>query len=384
MSLLKIVFTAFILSFTFAQAQGIDVHNHLFLDLGVPKWFYRGCFECPLAAKDWSSLRGSKANEETLKKSNLNIVVASIYAVSFGFRDMKESVRAQIAAAREFANRNPDWVIARSAANAEDALKKKKKVLVLSLEGADGIIKNEADIQEFFVKGPISIVTPLHLSDDEFGGAAIMDSFGKFLNLGPFLSSWWAGSTSEGVTANKLGLTERGKWLVEKLIEAKVWVDLAHGSDLAQRSIIEMLKKKKLPLFYSHTVLREYHGAERGLAKWQIEELKSSGGFVGILPSRNYLNGTPHYECDFRAFFYQFRKLSAAIGKNSVGIGSDFNAPLEHLAPGCGGDENIDQEGFWRPDQITSLWNLLNTFQAGVADPKGQVTQFLKLWAKVR
>jgi len=367
-----------------AHADGIDLHAHLFLEHGVPHWFYNGCFTCPLQAKDYSSLTGSKANEEELLKSKLDITVASIYAVSFGFRDLRESIRQQIQAARDFVLRHPDWIIARSSATAAAAIKYKKRVLVLSLEGADGILQREEDIQEFLIKSPIALVTPLHLTDDEFGGAAFLRSFHGFLNFSSFVRGIFDPIWVEDVRTNHVGLTEQGRWLIKKLIESRVWIDLAHASDKAQKEILSETAKLKLPLLYTHTSLREYHGAERGLAKWQIEEIKSKGGMVGLLPSRNYLNGTPQYECDIKAFFMQYRQIANQIGRNSVTIGSDFNAPIEHLAPGCGTYEGIDEEGFWRPDQISELWGAVNNFQVGLADPKGQLGQFLKLWARVR
>jgi microsomal dipeptidase-like Zn-dependent dipeptidase len=367
-----------------SRGEGMDLHSHLFLEHGVPSWFYKGCFTCPLGASDWSSLRGTKANEETLLNSKLNLVVVALHSTSIGIWDRKESIRRQIAALNNFLETHPDWILAKSAAVAADAIKKKKQIMVVSLEGADGVLEDENDIKEFILKGPISIVTPLHLTDDEFGGAAFLYSFRGFLNFKAFVKNIWTPNVVDGVRVNELGLTPRGEWLLNKLVDARVWVDFTHASDVAQKQMSSLTSKTKQPLLYTHTVLREYHGAERGLSKSQIEEIRKTGGFVGLLPSRNYLNGTPNYECDLRAFFNHYKKLSDRIGRNSVTIGSDFNAPLEHLAPGCGDDQGIDKEGFWREDQISDLWKKLNEFQVGIADPKGQVTQFLKVWAKVR
>src|SRR5690348_15210319 len=136
-------------------AQGIDLHTHLFLELGTPTWFYKGSFFEPLQATSWSSLRGTKSNEKTLLKSNLDIVVASLHAVSTGPFSIRDSIRAQIKEAQNFTKQNPSWIIATTPAQALGALKQKKHVLVLSLEGAEGTLENDDDIDEFVKKGPI-------------------------------------------------------------------------------------------------------------------------------------------------------------------------------------------------------------------------------------
>lgn len=380
-----LIFLSILLTFvSHSRGEGMDLHSHLFLEHGAPSWFYKGCFTCPLEGTGWSSLRGTKANEETLLNSKLNLVVVSLHATSIGIWDRKGAIRSQVAALQTFLEGHPDWILAKTAAVATEAIKKKNKVLVVSLEGADGVLENEDDIKEFILQGPISIVTPLHLTDDEFGGAAFMNSFRGFVNFKAFVKNIWTPNVVDGVRVNELGLTPRGEWLLNKLVDAKVWIDFTHASDAAQKQMLAITSKTKQPLLYTHTVLREYHGAERALSKSQIEDIKKTGGFVGLLPSRNYLNGTPNYECDLRAFFNHYKKLSDRIGRNSVTIGSDFNAPLEHLAPGCGDDQGIDKEGFWREDQLNELWKKFNEFQTGIADPKGQVTQFLKVWSKVR
>jgi microsomal dipeptidase-like Zn-dependent dipeptidase len=216
--------------------------------------------------------------------------VASLYAHALGPYQKKEAIRHQIKIAKEFVREWPRWVLAVDAKQAQEALKKNKKVLVLSLEGAEGVLDTESDLQEFVVHGPIRSVTPIHLSDDSIGGAALMKHVFGVINPAAFFKSLWNPKRIEDVRVNTKGLSEKGHWLMQRLLDLKIWVDLTHASDISQMEMISMMKKAKQPLLYSHTTLREFYGAERGLAQWQVDEMKSTGGMVGLIPSPGYLD----------------------------------------------------------------------------------------------
>jgi microsomal dipeptidase-like Zn-dependent dipeptidase len=391
--LINLVLTALV-----CFGSGMDLHNHLFIDQGVPTWFYDGCFKCPLGAKNAESLIGSKANEETLIKSDLDLVVVSLYAHARGKYSLKDAIRKQIETAKDFVSRNPNWVIARNARIARRALQSGKRVLVLSLEGADGILDDQPAIEEFLLDGDIAIVTPLHLVDDEFGGAAFLREFHGLLNFLPYVKSLikWNPTKIENVRINSQGLTERGDWLIEKLIATKTWIDLAHASDKAQMKIISAMARARQPLLYTHTVLREFHGAERGIAQWQIAEIASKDGMVGLLPSRNYLVNT-HGEgedcatCEkschdgLYSFAVQYLKLAKALGPERITMGSDFNAPINHLEKGCSTGNSSETEGFWNLSQTKDLWpSVEKVSQSGPINPRAQLDKFLELWGRVR
>ena len=52
--------------------------------------------------------------------------------------------------------------------------------MILALEGASGIIETDEDLAEFVDRDGIRIVTLIHLTDDEFGGAAFLKGYRKF------------------------------------------------------------------------------------------------------------------------------------------------------------------------------------------------------------
>src|SRR5207244_2903484 len=87
---------------------------------------------------------------------------------------LRDSVRRQVRLAERFVREHPSWIIARSAAQAREALLSGKRVMILSLEGASGILESENDLREFVDQDGIRIVNLLHLTDDAFGGVAFL------------------------------------------------------------------------------------------------------------------------------------------------------------------------------------------------------------------
>ena len=164
-----------------------------------------------------------------------------------------------------------------------------KRVLVLSLEGAEHVLEKVEDLNYFIDQRGISIVTPIHLSDTHFGGAAYMRGFRKtFLNLSKLISPL----RSEGVKINFKGMGKRGEWLLDELIKRQVWIDLTHGSDLYIAEAMKKVKAAGQPFLFTHTALRKYYKAERGLADWMIKEIKSHEGMVGLVPSEEMILDT--------------------------------------------------------------------------------------------
>ncbi|MGE3974062.1 MAG: membrane dipeptidase [Bdellovibrionales bacterium] len=392
---MKIIFALLFISQS-VFASGVDLHSHLFMEEGIPQWLYKGCFQCPLKATSAKDLFSSKINRDELLKSDLDIMVASLYAHALGRYQKREAIRHQIRLAKDFVNEWPQWVLATDAQQATRALAQRKKVLILSLEGAEGVLETEADFDEFVAYGPLRIVTPIHLSDDEVGGAALLQHIFGIINPLAFFKSFVNGRKVENVRVNNKGLTPKGRWVIQRLLDYRVWIDLTHASDMSQMEMISMMKKAKQPLLYTHTVLREFHGAERGLAQWQIEELKATGGMVGILPSPNYLHRAESSQvkkcenCDsscttgFYSFVVHYQKLARELGQDAVTAGTDFNAPLPHLVPQCGFREGVGREGFWKASQYKNLWESFPLFEQPV--PRADLTtqKFLKLWSQVQ
>ncbi len=364
-----------------AKSSTVDLHVHLFMKEGIGPLF-KGDFFGELKASSWEDRFSQQANAESLDHSGNSIVVAALYAHPLFNLSLKESVRRQIAQAHEFVQKYPNWVLAKNPKVARDALLQNKKVLILSLEGASGILETEEDLKEFIDGGGIRIVTLLHFSDDEFGGPAFLKGWAAFaspLSLLRHFIKYSFGHTEHWdgeVRLNDHGLTPQGQALARSLIKRKVWLDLTHASDQAQRELIVLIKQASHPLLYTHASLREFHRAERGTPPWQIEELKKTGGILGLMPSSWMLGG------GLEAFADQYKKISLALGNPSnIMMASDFNGAIPHLPPTQHTETSLDQRGFWNIGQTAELWSALKI-------PQNRLDQmsetFLEVWEQVK
>ena len=363
----------------------VDLHAHLF--------FYDGTglpliekFSGSLAVKSWNKRIGSKVNLASLNASGASIVVAALYAHPLFLVSERESIRRQLVAADNLLRADPTWGLAKNAREARVLLGKGRKVLVLALEGASGILESEEDLKEFLDLRGISIVTPLHFMDDDWGGAAFLP--GAAVLASPF--AWLRSLLSptrdaEGVRLNPQGLTVRGRWLTQALLKRQVWVDLAHSSDATQKDILALSGQ---PILYTHTMLRRYYRAERGISLTQLAQVQRHGGFVGLLPSEDMLAGTevtpafcqkacPSCEGGVPALLQQYSEIASQVGASSVSLGSDINAPLQLLKPECGQALGFNEYG-----DLARLFAILET-RGGYSAQTAQ-ERFLTLWSKVR
>jgi microsomal dipeptidase-like Zn-dependent dipeptidase len=334
------------------------------------------------------------ANPEALERSGNAIVVAALYANPLFVTSLRNSIRKQIELARRFVKEHPNWIIAESAAQARSALLSGKRVLVLALEGASGIIDNEDDLSEFVDHGGIRIVNLLHLTDDEYGGVAFLPG----INVLSSPWAWFKGLFSshrdeQGVKVNPNGLSDQGRIAARAMIKHGVWLDLAHASDAAQADLLPIASEGGRPLLYTHTALRKYMKAERGITDAQLEKVKASGGIVGAMPAETMLTGTPSDDCDcarspkacgpFQEFLTQYGELVSKLGPDSVAIGSDWNGGVKHLPPSCGTGTALDHEGLWNIGQTAELWQAMANAGAPVPKPLGRtVARFLDAWER--
>ena len=125
-------------------AGTVDLHAHLFMSEGLG-WLFRGSFD-GVVATSWADRLSSKADAVTLEASGNSVVVVSLFAHPAYVLDLRASIRRQVARARQFVRDHKGWVIARSAYDAKRQLARQKKVLVLSLEGAAGVLESREDL----------------------------------------------------------------------------------------------------------------------------------------------------------------------------------------------------------------------------------------------
>jgi microsomal dipeptidase-like Zn-dependent dipeptidase len=353
-------------------------------------WLFRGKFNGPLMSDSWKTRFSSQINPESLEASGLDIVVAALYAHPLFTLSLKDSIRRQIEQAQTFVKDHPEWVIATTPEDAKKSISEGKRVMILALEGADGILDSEEDLKEFIDRLGIRIVAPLHLTDDSLGGVAFLRGYRVLSSPIAFVKSLFQPvHDSLGVKLNPDGLSEKGKKLVEALISRKVWIDLAHSSDSAQRAIIPLMEKAHQPLLYTHTVLRKYHRAERAIQEDQLKQVAQTRGYIGLMPSPEMLDGTPDFSesCTggVSQLATQFKEVAEVVGESAVSLGSDYNGGIPHLTPGCPTGTSIDQQGLWNIGQSHEIWKALAHLGVTHASESSEsrVDRFLNTWSQL-
>ena len=399
MRIMPWLITAILFRFAPAMAQ-VDLHAHLYMKQGLGP-LLRGNAKEEAKARLPSSHLDTKATEITLLSSGASrITVVSLYAhpwlsspLDFHFREnVSRALDREYEELIEFVKAHADRVVfAKTPADARLAIQSGKQVLVLSIEGAYGALETEADLSKWVQDRGLSILGPFHLTEDYFGGVALLSPLlSLFTSPYSFLQSLMlsGGSCLNSVCTSPMGIKPAGRDLVSRLLEHRVWVDMAHANILEQRELLPEFKKRGIPLLVSHTPLQSHFSAERSLSSIEMEYLKTTGGIVGLIPSDDYLEGGQTGPCfsGLLEFKKQIQELEQRIGKYKVMIGSDFNSPLKGLSAACGAREGeilgvFESTGFFRQDQFKSLSDFVGS------DPdwtRSTEEAFLSNWEKIR
>ena len=372
----------------------VDLHAHLFMKPGLG-WFFSGSFDESLQADSWDDRLSSKANATTLDASGVGIMVVALFAHPAYRMDVRAAVREQIAAVEAFAKKSERWAIAKSPREAEALLMQGKRVLVLSIEGAGGLLESEEDLREFIDEAGVRIVTPLHLVDDRFGGAATMNGFQYFANPLNVIDQTLDAHCDHGLETNRQGLTPVGERLAIELVRRGVWLDLTHASDAALDTLVPIAQRAAQPLLFTHTTLRSYRPTERALSRAMLARVKKSGGLIGLLPSNDALQKVSPAFCPkgcnpegcsqgVTAFATLYEEVGRAIGFENVMMGSDFNGGMRHLPASCGTGGALDQApGYYHLGQTAQLWRAMKAVGASVPPMRMTVRAFLDAWSRV-
>ncbi len=357
--------------------------------------------EAPLAGGPNSRL-STKFTKSSLDASGLKLIVLSFYAhpiLTLGA--VRESLVRQIESAERFVAENPGWVIASEPSEARTALGAGKRVFVLSIETAGGVLETEEDRALFVDRKKVRIVTFMHLSPDRLGrGVALWPGAGVLNSPLENLQAWISKSTDpvSGAYVNPHGLSAFGKTTLEALVKNRVWIDLAHASDRAQREIVEVLDRVGQPSLVTHTKLREISQNERSVPNFTLDRVRATGGIVGLIPTDDMTKElgvasglSANCRRGIRAFAEEWRRTAELAGSPAaVTLGSDFNAPLRGLRGGCpdvaiSEAPTFAENGFYRGDDLPKLFSSFRA--AGVEtepDPELAVERFLRAWEKVR
>ncbi len=378
----------------------VDLHAHLSMKPALG-WLFRGSFDAPLVADSWDDQLSSKANGKTLQEAGLGVMVVALYAHPVFAGDMREAVRNQIAEVEAFVRRRSRWAIARQASEADTLLRQGKRVIVLSIEGAAGVLESEADLREFIDERGIAIVTPLHLVDDRFGGAALLDGAQRVANPIALIDGRQRRlvdrGIEDGIVRNQRGLTLMGKRLLIELVRRGVWIDLTHASDAAVEQMMPILEAAGQPVLFTHTSPRHFRKAERALSDRMLKAVDRTRGMVGLLPSEDAMPNIPPASgycqagCEpdtcrgsVAGLAEVYSYLARFVSPSAIALGSDFNGGMRHLRPSCQTGTSIDHEaGFYQLGQTPALWRALRQAGAPVPEARDTLRHFVEAWSRV-
>src|SRR5215510_7393737 len=156
------------------------------------------------------------------------------------------------------------------------------------------------------------------LSGDVSNLDRLYDAGFRMIGLAHFFDNEMAGS-AHGV--EKYGLTDKGRELLKRMEEKKVFVDLAHASP---KTIDDVLSIATRPVIVSHTGVKGTCNNTRNLSNDQLRAIGRNGGIVGIGYWDTAVCGR-----DATAIAKAIRYAEKFLGVDHVALGSDFDGTVD-------------------------------------------------------
>ena len=184
----------------------------------------------------------------------------------------------------------------------------------------------------------------------------LYDAGFRMIGLAHFFDNEMAGS-AHGV--KKYGLTDKGRELVWRMEEKRVFIDLAHASP---DTINDVLRIAAQPVIVSHTGVKATCDNTRNLSDDQLKAIANNGGIVGIGFWDTAVCGN-----DAAAIARAIRHAADIMGVDHVALGSDYDGAIEAPFDATGMVQITDallREGF-DEDQIRKIMgeNVIRTLQ---------------------
>jgi len=184
----------------------------------------------------------------------------------------------------------------------------------------------------------------------------LYDAGFRMIGLAHFFDNEMAGS-AHGV--EKYGLTDKGRELVWRMEEKRVFIDLAHASP---KTIEDVLRIAAQPVIVSHTGVKATCDNNRNLSDDQLRAIANNGGIVGIGFWDTAVCGN-----DAAAIARAIRHAADVMGVDHVALGSDYDGAIEAPFDATGIVQITDallREGF-DEDEIRKIMgeNVIRTLQ---------------------
>ncbi len=376
----------------------VDLHIHLGAHLAVP--FYGDGPDAPLPPHP--SNRHSLTQQISADDlAGPSILVSLAYAnpaltVFETQRSMRARIDRQLDFVEGFSVRHADrFGLARSPEEARQIIASGRIAVVLGIEGATKLLGEPGDAARWSARG-VSVVTPIHLADNEIGGSLCMSGALALMNL--------PGCVGQRRHMEREGLTERGFASVNSLIDAGVVIDIAHTSPTSFDDLIGLLTERHVAPVYTHAVARTINGDRAAVSDAMIEAIYGLGGLIGItanlhsvapdpVPADAPADRCPGSIDDLRSHWDHLTAIAAGA---PVAWGSDFQGGISHIRPkygpkGCAETrpdgaplDAFDVEGLSRPGLVEPMFQHLAAEGANLAPLHASAERFLQIWAQSR
>lgn len=185
----------------------------------------------------------------------------------------------------------------------QECLENNRLAAVLHLEGAEPILPDLGNFEEYYQLGMRSLGITWSRPN----------SFGHGV---PF--------TYPGHPDSGPGLTPAGKDLVAACNQLGVMIDLAH---LNQKGFWDVAQISTAPLVSTHTAAHNLVPKARNLTDDQLKAVSQSSGVVGVIFSVNDLDGgkRPIEDAPLSTIIRHIQYIADLIGVDHVAFGSDFD-----------------------------------------------------------
>ena len=121
-----------------------------------------------------------------------------------------------------------------------------------------------------------------------------LDEFCEQIGKPFYIISGWKGENDfGGAFDSKIGLTEKGKYLINYCVEKNIAIDFSHASDFLIEDTLNFLEKENLshPVLASHSNFRTLTNRPRNLAREFVLEITQRKGIIGINGMCDFIGG---------------------------------------------------------------------------------------------
>ena len=165
--------------------------------------------------------------------------------------------------------------------------------------------------------------TPRVLLHIENGWFITPENLDDVIALRPFSVglTWNADNNLAGGARGSGDLTEFGRVVVSRLIDAGVRIDTAH---LNEKSFWSVASAPKPPVFCSHACFSAVEQNVRNISGDQIRAIIDGGGVVGLTFVGRFLCGSRGNRAGVRDIYAHIRYFLDNFGVDNIAIGTDF------------------------------------------------------------